>query len=225
MALDRACDLLAIETAAAPDQACGWIGDLVRGNAVRLRDTAGRVMRYSETPEFAGARELRSAQRQSAPRYNPHSYAARRRSAPSSLAPRPPAASDQVWTAGYAVHLGDLERALVREFEIHAGLCAAAASSAVSAPATGGPIEQLVEFFKQHGREPEFQDGAPRDRWKLAAVRAGLLFADGDFDAGWRVALERGHVVALKGAPARDMQSKRAPQEAAIAPARKATGT
>ncbi len=220
--LDAAAELLAIEAAVAPAQAREWIRELIRADAVRLRDPAGHVLRFSATREVAAARAARAA----APtqgRYNPLAYAARRREG-GAPAPRMRPSSDQLWAAGYAAHLVDLERALARQLGVSVALCqamAAATSPAPALPNSAGPIDQLVDFFRRRGREPGFEK-APQDLWRQAAARDGLMFERADFAAAWRMAVQANHVVPLEGAPAREKQSKRV---AAPPPAQKATGT
>ena len=200
-------ELLASGAAVSPDQARRWMIDVVRSDAVRLKK-GDIVQRYSELPEIGAARSARMATHQKpAARYNPFARSRGERPVPS----KPMLPAPGALLARCAVHLGDLEKAISREFQVDAALSEVASRSAVSnpLPATGvAPITQLLEFFRERGQQPEFRD-VPQERWLHVAAERGLQFVGGDFDAAWRMASEQGFVVPLKGAPKRDQQNKR----------------
>jgi hypothetical protein len=114
-----------------------------------------------------------------------------------------------VMLAEYSVHLGDLEKAIAREFGVHLSLCKNAPPAPLIMPAaTGRPIEDVLAFLKARGLDPEFE-GFSRDLWIGAATKRGIVFEPRHFDAAWEFAKESGYVAPLKGAPKKVRQAKR----------------
>ena len=196
MVFGDAVDLISIKAAVGPDQARSWVVQLVRADAVRLRDVTGEL-RYSDTPQAAAMTSARMAARQQpTARYNPFTRSRGGSSATGMKAalPRP-----AVMLAGYSVHLGDLEKAIAREFGVHLSLCKNAPPAPLIMPAaTGRPIEDVKAFLEVNGQDPEF-GGYSRDMWIAAATTSGVVFDARHFDVAWQVAKEAGFVAPPAG--------------------------
>lgn len=206
LSLKSVVELVSDEAAVAPEQARNWINTVVNSDAVRLRDPDGSVMRYSQTPEVKAVRATRIAQGPAPARYNPFSQAHRRYGVSSTQ--RSPSTGAQIWAAGYAVNLGDLEKALGREFNIQLDLCAAASkrSAPAAVSSSAGPIERLRDMFRRLGLKPDFE-GWSKPMWKQHAQAVqGILFIDAEFEAAWNGAKESGEVVPLIGPPKRELR-------------------
>lgn len=73
------------------------------------------------------------------------------------------------------------------------------APSSLSSPL--GPTDQIIEIFKEKGMT-KF-NGKPRDRIRSELKDAGIAFSKSEFDAAFTVAVERGYLDKLEGAPRR----------------------
>lgn len=109
--------------------------------------------------------------------------------------------------AGYRVHMGDLEKAVGLEPGELVRLSELAGQSAGTQPDAAGPSDRLLEYFRIKGRQPGFEK-LPQESWLELAAKEGVSVARADFAAAWRIAVQRGYVVPLDGAPKLEQQSK-----------------